>query len=303
MNKINYANRLARFDLNLFRVFATVYREGNLTRAADRLALSQSAISHAVARMREQLNDPLFVREAQGVSPTALARRIWPSIRDALEGLDHVVTLSEDFDPARDVERVRLAINDKAEPNVLPTVVRALHTQVPGLVIESVRADRGTLKADLAAGRLDVAIDVYQGAVSGLSNSLLAKDEWVVVAREPSPVTRRQYLAATHVIVSSRRAGRAAEDYELTRLNLSRKIVARCQSHEAACRLVAESDMLLTMPRSLAESINKILGNHIHALPIKQFGLNLHMFWHSEREHDPANQWLRTVLTATIGER
>ena len=303
MNKINYQSRLARFDLNLFRVFATVYREGNLTRAADRLALSQSAISHALSRMREQMDDPLFVREAQGVTPTPLAHRLWPSIRDGLDMLGQAMMQGDHFEPARDIGKLRLAINDKAEPGLLPRLVSALHAQIPGLVIESVRVERDTLKSDLAAGRLGFAIDVFHGTIEGLSSSLLFKDEWVVVARSASPVTRKNYLLATHAIVSSRQTGRAVDDIELSRQGVARKIGARCQTYESASRLVAQSDMLLTMPRGLAESINAHLGNRIHRLPLSQSELRLHLFWHSEREHDPATRWLRSVLTAAIAPR
>lgn len=300
MNKINYESRLARFDLNLFRVFATVYREGNLTRAADRLALSQSAISHALSRMRQQMDDPLFVREAQGVVPTPLAHRLWPGVRDGLDMLGQAMMLGDHFEPTRDIGKLRLAINDKAEPGLLPRLVRALHAQIPELVIESVRVERDSLKSDLAAGRLGFAIDVFQGTVEGLSSSLLLRDEWVVVSRSADPVTRKVYLSAAHAIVSSRQTGRAAEDFELSRQGVSRKIVARCQNYESASRLVAQSDMLLTMPRGLAESINKYLGNKIHPLPLQQSELRLHLFWHAEREHDPATLWLRSVLTAAI---
>lgn len=303
MNQTNYASRLARFDLNLFRVFATVYLEGNLTRAANRLSLSQSAISHALARMREQIGDPLFVREAQGVVPTVLAQRLWPSIRDGLERLGQAIVLSEDFDPVRDMRRVRIAINDKAESSLLPNFTSALHALVPGLVIESVRLDRASLNADLAAGRLDVAIDAYQGDIDGLSSALLLHDKWIVIARSSEAITRKKYLAASHAIVSSRRTGRAVEDIELARLGISRTIVARCQSYDAAARLVAQSDMLLTMPRVLAGSLNTYQGNHIHPFPLKQAGLRLHLFWHLEREHDPANTWLRSVLLGAMSTR
>jgi DNA-binding transcriptional LysR family regulator len=303
MNEVHYFSQLARFDLNLFRVFATVYLEGNLTRAADRLSLSQSAISHALSRMRAQLDDPLFVREAQGVMPTPLAHRLWPTIRQGLELLGQAVLHGEKFEPARDIDKVTLAINDKVEPSLLPMLVSALQAQVPSLVVASVRVDRISLKPDLASGRLDAAIDVFQGAIEGLSSSLLLRDEWIVVSRSASSVTRKNYLSASHAIVSSRRTGRAAEDIELSRQGISRKIAARCQYYESACRLVAQSDMLLTMPRGLAESIDKYLGVHIHALPLSKTELRVHMFWHSERDNDPASMWLRSLLHEAIGKR
>lgn len=298
MSKTHYERRLARFDLNLFRVFATVYREGSLTRAADRLALSQSAISHALARMRVSLDDPLFVREGSGVVPTPLAQRLWPSIRHGLEHLEQAMLLGEHFDPARDLGKVVLAMNDETEPQLLPRFAATLHAHVPGLVIESVRIERDTLVADLAAGRIDLAVDVFQRKIEGLNNRLLNSERWAVVSRSVEAPTHAGYLAARHVVVSSRRSGRVAEDFELSRLGVTRGIAARCQQYESACRLVAATDWLLTLPVSIAERQCEAHGQglHLHALPITLPAIRLHAFWHAERELEPASQWLRSVL-------
>lgn len=297
MNILHHERRLARFDLNLFRVFATVYREGSLTRAADRLALSQSAISHALSRMRDAIDDPLFVREGSGVVPTPLARRLWPSIRQGLEHLEQSLLHCEHFDPARDLNRVVLAMSDEMEPHLLPTFAERLRALVPALVIESVRIGRDTLTADLAAGRIDLAFDVFQRKVDGLNSQLHSSEKWVVVSSSPTPPTRDAYLKARHVVVSSRRTGRVVEDFELTRLGIARTIAGRCQQYESACRLVLESDWLLTVPISIAQGQAFLqAGLSLHPLPVTLPAISIHAFWHSERELEPASQWLRGVL-------
>lgn len=300
MSDVHHRNPLTRLDLNLFRVFDVVYRERNLTRAAERLSLSQSAVSHALARMREQLGDPLFLREAQGVAPTPLATRIWPHVQEGLAILNRAVAHSERFEPERDVARVTLAMNDEIEPALLPTLMQVLRKRVPGIAVNSVRLDRKSLKSDLATGRLDLAIDVAQAMAEGLSQAFLMEDDWVVVSRNPEPLRRRQYLAADHVTVSSRRSGRSIEDIELARLGITRRISARCQHYGTACRLVAESDWLLTMPRRLAESFGASAGGSVQDLPIALPRVKLYLFWHPDREEDPASRWLRETLLAAL---
>lgn len=288
-------------DLNLFRVFDTIYRERNLTRAAQILCLSQSAVSHAVGRLRKQLGDPLFVREGQGMVPTPLADRLWPDIQQALVLLRQSVHRSQDFDLQRDISQITLAMNDELEPSILPVLVRALRTQLPQLNVASVRLDRANLRADLAAGRLDCAIDIAQPVSADVGHDLLLEDDFVVVSRLPRVLDKAAYMAAEHITVSSRRTGRAIEDWGLARLGLERQIVMRCQHYEAACRMVAESDLLLTMPRRQAEAINQSLGNAILALPVALAGVELHLYWHRQHEVDPANRWLRdTVLTVMM---
>lgn len=299
MSNTNYLDTPARLDLNLFRVFGVIYRERNLTRAAEQLCISQSAVSHALARMRQQLGDPLFIREAQGVIPTPLAVRIWPDVQEGLAFLRRAQAHSHSFDPARDVGKVTLAMNDEVEPVMLPALVNALHGCAPAIQVASVRLDRASLRADLAAGRLDCAIDVAQAADDELAHAPLYSDEFIVVSGTAAAIDAADYLAAQHVTVSSRRSGRVIEDMELARLGLTRHVAARCQHYETACRLVAGSALLLTMPRSLALSLNAYLGNHLHPLPLAVPAVKLHLFWHRERENEPASLWLRgTVLDA-----
>lgn len=302
MNMPNNSNSLAKLDLNLFRVFSVIYRERNLTRAAEHLCISQSAVSHALARMRQQLDDPLFVREAQGVVPTPLAKRIWPDVEDGLRFFQRAANRSESFDPKRDIEQVILAMNDEAEPTLLPVLVRSLRQQAGNIRIASVRVDRSSFRSDLAAGRLDCVIDVAQAADDQLRHTPLIMDDFVVVSRTAAAIDLTTYLAAEHVTVSSRRTGRSLEDWELARQGIHRRVGARCQHYQSACRLVAENDLLLTMPRSLAVSVNAVFSNHFHDVPVPIPPVELHLFWHAERERYPANIWLRHTLLRALGK-
>jgi len=155
-------SRLSQLDLNLLHVFDVVAREGNLSEAARGLSVTQSAVSHAIARLRDQLGDPLFVRQGRGVAPTPLAERLAPAIRQAMAVLERALAARGAFDPGLDVPRLTLALPDEVEPMVLPVLRARLARTAPGLVLASVRIDRPRMRADLWNRKLDAALDVPQ---------------------------------------------------------------------------------------------------------------------------------------------
>ncbi|ADO69362.1 LysR family transcriptional regulator [Stigmatella aurantiaca] len=298
MNRVHDSSRLARLDLNLFRVFDVVFRERNLTRAAEVLSLSQSAVSHALARLREQFGEPLFAREGRGVAPTPLAERLAPEIREALALLQQAVHRTGHFEPTRDAAHITLAMNDELEPSLLCRWVARLHTQAPQARVTSIRLDRRRLERELASGRLDLAIDVAQPTSSELRHTVLLRDSFCVVSARRQKLEAETYLAARHVAVSSRRTGPAIEDLLLSRLGTQRHVSVRCQHYEAACRIVSGSALLLTMPRRRAEELQAALGNHLLPMPLMLPAMDLHLYWHRQVDEDPRSRWLRSELLA-----
>ena len=162
MSTVHHSSLAARLDLNLLQVFDAIARQRNLARAAEHLHLSPSAVSHALSRLRQQLDDPLFQRHGRGVTPTALARRLAPDIRDALGRLETALGRAQPFDPAQDLRQLRIAMPDELESELLPRLSARLRAAAPAARLESVRIDRASLTADLAAQRLDLAIDVVR---------------------------------------------------------------------------------------------------------------------------------------------
>ena len=286
---------LEQLDLNLLRTFDVVYRERNLTRAARRLYVSQSAVSHALARLRAQLDDPLFVRRAPGVVPTPFAERLAPGIDEALRVLRRALE-REDFDPARDLRRVSLAMHDELEPVLLPPLVARLRALAPGVHVECVRLDRISLERDLAAGRVDLALDALQAVGPDVRHAVMGADGLCVLSRRRRALDGPRYLAAGHVAVSSRRTGPTVEDMLLSRIGHARTVVVRCRRYEAACRIVAESDLLLTAPRLHAQAIAARLGLVVRRVPFELPPLERHLYWHRQVETDPRSQWLRGLL-------
>lgn len=302
-------NPLSRMDLNLFRVFAVIYRERNLSRAAEQLFLSQSAVSHALGRMREQLDDALFVREGQGVCPTPLAQRLWPDVEQALALFQQAMQRSTSFEASRDIKQLTIAMNDEIEPVFLPHIVQGFQQQVPHIQLNSVRIDRHTLRSDLSSGRIDLAIDIAQPSERGIAHQLLLRDEFVVLSQPEHPLAQAglsakaaasHYLQAGHIAVSARRTGRAVEDFLLAKQGIERKIKIRCQQYESASRIVRNSALLLTIPRSLAHQVAEHLDMQILPLPVAIEDLELHLYWDMGKNTEQQTMWFRQQLMALL---
>ncbi|MEE3623116.1 LysR family transcriptional regulator [Nitrospirillum sp. BR 11752] len=319
MNDVHDTRLLARLDLNLLRVFDAVYRARSLTRAADELALSQSAVSHALARLRDQLgphlgtgatgvgNEPLFPRDGRGVAPSALARRLAPRVREALAALGRALADVQDFQPDRDLRQAVIAMPEAVEPALLPVMMARLRQHLAegsSPRLDSVRLDRATMKADLARGRMDLAVDVALAPDPDLCHLPLLRDDYCLVAAAGhAPVDLDGYRTAAHIAVSSRRSGPAVEDYALLRLGIQRKIALRCQRYETACRVVAETGLnggglLLTMGRHHGQPlVDGSRGTlNILPLPLDMPPLAFNLYWHRTSDTDPASRWLRDVL-------
>lgn len=301
MNTANRGPALEHLDLNLLVTFEAIYRERNLTRAARRLFVTQSAVSHALARLRAQLGDPLFVRRASGVEPTPTTVRLAPVVGDALRLLRRALETDE-FDPARDLGRVCIAIHEELEPLLLPGLEHRLRAAVPDLELDCVRVDRTSLERDLGSSRLDLAVDAAPVAGADLRHSSLAHDQFCVVSRRAIRLDPRRYLAARHVTVSSRRTGTPLEDVLLGQLGVERTVVLRCQRQEAACRIVAHSDLLLTAPRLRARALAARMRLALLPLPFRLPPFDMRLYWHRQTDTDRRNQWLRAQLAAVAAE-
>jgi DNA-binding transcriptional LysR family regulator len=287
---------LGQLDLNLFRVFDVVYRERNLRRAAAVLAVTQSAVSHALARLRAQLDDPLFTRQGRGLTATALAVQLAPAVHEALLGLERALARRRDFDPRRDVAQVTLALPGEVEAMLLPALFSRLQAAAPAVTLTLARLERGRLRADLAAGRFDLAIDVEHAAEPGLDHERLTDFGFCVVAsRRRRRLDRAAYLAAGHVAVSSRRTGPTLEEAQFGP-GIARRVVVRCQRYETACLLAAGSELLATMPRWQAELRARWLPIRLFAPPVRIPRVQLHVYGLPAASAGPAQRWLRGEL-------
>jgi len=297
---------LSRVDLNLLVVLDTILNEGGVSRAAARLNLTQPTISHALARLREQFDDPLFVRQGRTLAPTPLARSLREPLAAALHSLGGVLSTGRRFDPVQTGATFTVAMRDPMELIVLPALARQL-AAAPQVELRSVQLRRRGIEAALADGSLDAAIDMALPFSDRVRRHKVVAADFVVVARAGHPRLRRKptlasYLEQQHLMVTSRRRGPAFEDLALGQLGVHRRVRLRCRSYAAAFRIVAESDFVLTMPRRYAELLNKAYGNRILRMPMAMPALDLYLYWHEAMDGDGGNRWLRTALLDALNK-
>jgi DNA-binding transcriptional LysR family regulator len=292
-------------DINLFVVFEAIYAEGSVTKAGQRLNLTQPAISHSLQRLREVLDDPLFHREGRSMTPTPVARAMIDPVRRALRTISAVLDERGGFDPQASDRRFTIGLRDVMESEVLPRLMRGIAVTAPGIDIVSTRVHRADLERDLAAGVLDAAVDILMPMSKDVRHSLIAGDKLVVVARQGHPdvhkgLTLETYLKQEHVLVTSRRSGFGLADLEVARYGSHRRIRLRCQQNFAACRVVSETNLILTMPERYAKMANLPFNNQIIAAPFGGWSQDVYLYWHANVDRDPGNQWMRDQLVAAF---
>lgn len=298
---------LGKIDLNLFLVFDAIVQTGSLTAAARDLHLSQPAVSHALARLRDALGDPLFTRQGRRMLATPYARTLTPAVRQALATLQAGIKgPQQGFEPAAAERSFTLGMRDILEALTLPGLMAHIREHAPGVTVNSIQVERHDIADALRQGRVDAAVDIALPVSPEVNHTRLVLDRLVVVARRGHPALRggalhlEDYLAGTHVLVSARRQGLGLEDFELSRQGLRRHIGLRCRHYFAACRVVSQTDMLLTMPQQYARVANQHFDNTLHDFPLSPAQLDAHLYWHAAMEDDPANQWLRARIIAAV---
>jgi DNA-binding transcriptional LysR family regulator len=296
-----------RIDLNLLVVLEAIYTEGGLTRAAERLNVTQPAISYSLGRLRELLGDPLFVREGHSMVPTPFTRNTIEPLQHALRSVETMLNDMHRFEPPTAERRFTLGCRDVLESRVLPQLMKRITQTAPKIELATVQFNRHNIKTDLFSGRLDVATDVILPKSRHIRYVPLCDDQLAVVARKGHPrldgeLTLEKYLELGHVQVSSRPTGPGVEDFELGRRGMQRRVMLRCQHYFAALRVVSQTDLIVTIPHRLALIGSQPAGNQILPFPLDMPRHEHYLLWHANMDNDPANRWLREQIIEAFKE-
>lgn len=288
---------LSKVDLNLFIVFDAIYTEANLTRAGQIVGITQPAVSNALARLRETFNDPLFVRTAQGMVPTPMAQNIIGPVRNALSLLRVSVQESRTFNPLQANKTYRISMTDLTEEIILPPLFQRLRRQAPAVQIESFLSKRRETTKELAAGRLDFAVDAPLNTDPQVRHVKLLSDRYVCALRKGHPLakdklTLDEYMSLTHIHISSRRSGLGYVDLTLGKMGIQRKIALRSQHYLMASMVMQKTDMAMTVPERFARSHDL----HYVGVPVEVPAVETHLYWHESTDQDPANRWMREQM-------
>ncbi len=301
-------------DLNLLRVFDVVMSERNLTRAASRLAMTQPSVSNALKRLRDSVGDDLLIRTAHGVKPTPHAEELWPAVRRALSDLEAAMA-PQTFDVSTTHATFRMAMADATAALWLPTLVRSIERDAPGVNVRMVPLTTREPRPMLLRGDIDLAIGFFPGVVAQLAgepdtpirHEQLYSGQYVCVMRKHHPLARAEltldsYCAANHLLVSfSGRAHGLVSD-ALTHLGRDRRILLTVNQFFTAGRVVASSDLITVLPRHLIASTGMTGELIAKDLPFELPRVHVDMLWHERDARSLAHKWLRDHLTAVTDD-
>lgn len=296
---------LSGVDLNLLKLFDALLKEGGVTRAGERLGLSQPAASRGLGRLRRLLNDKLLVRTANGWELTPRAIALSGSVTKLLDDARAIVAPSE-FHPSTASGRFTIATADHLALLLMPALVSKLASLAPGidLVMPSPAGDNVGL---IAQGGADLAIGSFQGLPARFYCRPLYDEDFVCVVRKSHPVVAEQltlekFVSLSHLSVIITGQGRSAVDDALSQHGLTRRIAIRTPHFLVAPMIVAESDLILSIPRRLAHRIARSVPIEILELPIKIQPFTPSIIWHERQHYDPANVWLRNQIVEIARE-
>jgi DNA-binding transcriptional LysR family regulator len=292
---------IRNIDLNLLVAFNALYDARNVTRAAERLALTQPTVSGMLNRLRDLFGDPLFVRTQHGILPTPRADDLSEPIKALLTDIEALVTPAE-FDPASAAMTVSISANDYMQHSLIVPLIRSLRKKAPGIRLALLPAYITGLADRLARGTIDLAVTIPEFASPDLPRSLLYTERYVCVARKGHPLSGKKlsledFCRFDHVIVSPTSGSfEGPADQALADIGASRRVSVSLPSFHVLLETVRTDDFLAHVPERLL--YGKTAGLKLFEPPITVPDFDVIASWHHRVDKDPAQRWLRALLTS-----
>ncbi|MEX3810325.1 LysR family transcriptional regulator [Paraburkholderia sp. BR13439] len=294
---------LRRLDLNLLITLDVLLEEHNVTRAAERLNFSQPSVSVHLAKLRDVFGDPLLLPGPRGMRPTAKAQALREPLREALETLQRAVAPTSPFDPAAATQTWRIAATDYAESTIILPMLAGLRAAAPGTRLAIVEAVPPRLARQAEQGDIDIGFHTSEGAPEGLRRRVLFAERYVLVGRAGHPKLKRrptlaQFCKLEHVIVSPDGGGFfGVTDETLAKLGLARKVVLSVPHFLFMQSVLASTDLVGMLPARLVRGLDTL---RMVEPPVEVPGYEMAMLWHERVHRDPAHQWLREFIAASV---
>lgn len=295
-------SNIRQINLNLLVVFDALMKEHNLSRAAEQLHMSQPAVSNALARLREQLGEPLFTRTSRGLVPTPQAQRLHETVRQALHLLQIGLGPQQHFD-LDSAHVFKLAMNDYAQAHLLPPVMARIRQAAPLVTLSVFDVPAEQLPQALATGAVDMAIDYLNFDDADLRYQPLLEQDVSVIGRAGHPAFKGQltldsYQRSEHVSIQPR-AGRGSPlEIVLGSAKIRRQVRLCLPNYLAIPAVVSQSDLLGVVPSMLARQAAAVHGVEVAPLPVEAPGIQVSLIWHKHQDASPALRWLRHELGA-----
>lgn len=293
---------LQNFDLNLLLIAESLYRTLNVSKTAKELHMSQSAVSHALGKLRDHFQDQMFVRVAKGVRPTESAKQMRGDVEDIVTRAKLLSSSHKKPNPTSFRGRVSIATTDYAEVILMPGLLKRLKSEAPHLQI-SIHPTGGELpKSQLENGLYDLAIaGFYQNLPEGFYQTRVLEDSFSTAYRKghssiKEEIGARQYYELDHALITLQgdfkdRVSRTKKGEKLTR-----KIILGSYSFTGLAWTLAESDLILTAPTLLLEKYKTHFPIHVQKCPVDIPNIHLKMVWHGLTHQDPTKIWIRNLI-------
>jgi len=290
---------IRKLDLNLLRTLDALLDERSVTRAADRLALTQPAVTGMLNRLRESFDDPLFVRSQRGIIPTLRAEHLASPIKQLLADVEGMLQ-PQAFDPLTAKLTIKIASTDYALRAVVVPFLGALRQQAPNIRVSVLPIDDQMLHAQLERGDVDLALMTGDTAAPDLHTTPLFDESYVCVMRADhpdaavNPILLERFCALDHVLVSPSGGGfQGVTDEALRKIGRSRRVTVSVTSFMVLPEILMVSDLIAVVPRRLA---TRNLGVATVEPPVEIPGFGKMLAWHERTHRDPGYRWIRSLL-------
>lgn len=304
MSDMPSGNVAAGLDLQLLRALDALLRHRHLTRAGDALGMTQPAMSKALRRLRRLLGDPLFVRTAAGMVPTPRAEALAEPLARILELTQTQVLLEPRFDPATTRREFVLFASDFGATVLLPELLAELRRTAPSVRLRVLSPDE-RFADRLESGEADLLVGLADRIPETISTRVLYEDPYTCLVRRGHPFARtglsaEAFAAAHHVVVAPGSAGRNVAETAIRRRVPEPHIALRLPAFAAVPTVVASSDLVVTLPKRVAETIARA-GDCVEvAPPFPLPRLTVILAWHRRNDDDPAHRWLRDAIEEVL---
>ncbi len=288
-------------DLNLLRVFLTIWNVRNMTLAGERLSLTQSAVSHSLSRLRVMFNDPLFVRSKGGMTPTQKANNLYQPLHEAFSTIQHTLQSQGTFDPATANRVFRLAMSDVSEFSYLPPLAAYLEQVAPSVRLEIVPLDVSTVGTAMRAGEVDFTVGFVPGLEDGFVSRRLFSDSFICLIRAGhamagASLTNDTLVQLRYIYASSNASGHRLIEQWLSDAGIKRHIVLRLANITIAPAVVRGSDLAVIFPKSVARNINRNGEFSLLPLPPGHPTVEIMAHSHARFSADQGLQWMLDTM-------
>lgn len=287
-------------DLNLIAIFDAVMTEGSITKAADRLAITQSAVSNAVARMRMVWNDPLFVRAGRGIKPSAKAQALWREIEAPLASI-RMAAAPTQFDPATSMQTYRLAVTDYLSGALWPPLRRYIEAQAPGLSLYAVPYSPQSARQQLSDNEIDLCFGSLSDMGADIRLEHVFTETWVCAMRRDHPLAKRTltekaFLAADHLLVSLSGNPVGVADTALDRVGKRRRVAVTLNNFAGVPSLLLSSNLICVLPAGVIRTHAQRKDIHTCEIPFEMSPFRCQMAWHARNDRDAGHRWIRALV-------